>query len=87
MSRDEYAMRRLVAGILAMFGVFVLIDVAVIAIVQPAETYEGFRQVMLIVIGALLVVSGVVTFAWPKRGSVETTDAQDTKELPNDPVS
>lgn len=72
--RAEVVTRRLVACILGVLGLMILIDVAVIAIVNPDASLDGFRQMMLVVVGGLLIVSGAITFAWPKRGSVETRD-------------
>jgi hypothetical protein len=64
----------MVAAILGAFGFVILIDVAIIAITQPDVNYDGFRQVLFVIIGGLLVVGGAVTFSWPKRGSVETKE-------------
>jgi uncharacterized membrane protein YedE/YeeE len=77
MTRDETVTRRFVATILGVLGVVVLVDVAIIATVQPDASYDGFRTVMLVIVGALLVSGGAITFAWPKRGSVETVDEHD----------
>ena len=71
-------MRRLVAGILGLLGVAILVDVAVITLVAPEAKVDGFRQVLLVIIGALLVLSGAVTFSWPRRGAVETTADEPT---------
>jgi hypothetical protein len=65
--------RRLIAVILGLLGVMVLLDVLVIAIVRPDAPHDGtVRPVLIIIVGGLLVVGGVISFAWPKRGSVET---------------
>lgn len=77
MTHDEVVTRRLIAGILGVFGIVLLIDVAVIAVVQPDANYDGFRQVLIVIVGGLLIVGGALTFAWPKRGSVETPDETD----------
>ena len=74
MTRDETVTRRIIACILGLFGIVILIDVAVISIMRPDVDYDGFRQVFFVIIGALLVCCGAVTFAWPKHGRVETLD-------------
>lgn len=68
--------RRLVAVILGLFGIVVLIDVVIIAIIQPEAALDGFRHVMFIIIGGLLVLSGAVTFSWPKKGVGTSVEAQ-----------
>jgi len=76
-TRDEVVTRRLIAAILGVLGLVVLVDVALIAVLQPDATYDGFRQVLFVIVGALLVLGGAVTFAWPRRGRVETPDDED----------
>jgi hypothetical protein len=66
--------RQFIAAIIGLLGMMVLIDIALIGMVNPGASYDGFRQVIFVIIGALLVLSGAITFAWPKRGSVESKE-------------
>lgn len=74
----DLGLRRMVAVIIGVLGLVILIDIMVIAIIHPEANFEGVRQVLFIIIGALLVVGGSITFAWPKRGSVETPSEPET---------
>ena len=76
---DDPTTRRLVAAILGVLGVVLLVDVLVIAVVHEHPDLSGARAVLFVIIGALLVVAGVVTFAWPSRGTIETTDDDDPR--------
>jgi len=71
---DEVAARKLIAVILGFLGVVILIDVLIIAVIHPEVNYDGFRQVLFVIVGALLVIGGSITFKWPNKGSVETKD-------------
>jgi uncharacterized membrane protein YqjE len=71
---NDVVTRRLVASILGLLGVMVLLDVLVITVVDPYRSLDGFRQALIIIVGALLIVGGSVAFAWPKRASLETTE-------------
>lgn len=82
MTRDEVITRRLIAVILGVLGVVVLMDVAIIGAVQPDADYDGFRQVLFVIVGSLLILGGAVTFAWPKRGSVQTREDRYDPEAP-----
>jgi len=66
--------RQLVALIIGVLGVVLLVDTMVIVLVHEHVDLSGARAVFVILVGALLVIGGVVTFAWPQKGSVETTD-------------
>ena len=72
MDHDEVVTRRLIAAILGVLGLVVLVDVAVIGVVSPDASFDGFRQMLLVIVGGLLICGGAITFAWPHRGSVET---------------
>lgn len=72
MTHDETVTRRIIASILGILGAMLLVDVAVVASVNPEANFDGFRQMLFVIVGGLLVVGGAVTFAWPKRGTVET---------------
>jgi hypothetical protein len=77
--------RRLIAGILGALGAMILIDVLIIALAEPDRPLDGFRQAILLVVGALLVLGGAISFAWPKRGQVTTEgddDDRTTREQP-----
>jgi uncharacterized membrane protein YedE/YeeE len=74
MTHDETMTRRFIASILGVLGIVVLLDVLAIAVMQPEAKVDGFRQVLFVIVGGLLVISGAVTFSWPKRGTVETLD-------------
>jgi len=69
--------RRLIAVILGMLGVVVMLDVAVIAIANPETTdFTGFRHVMLFIIGGLLILSGTLTFSWPRKSVGTSVDVE-----------
>lgn len=75
MSHDDVVTRRIIAAILGLLGLMILVDVAVVSLVHPDTNIDGVRQVMFVIVGALLVLGGAVTFAWPtKKGQVETPE-------------
>jgi predicted tellurium resistance membrane protein TerC len=65
--------RRLVAVILGVLGVAVLVDVLVIALVNEHPDLSGARTILFVIIGALLVIAGALSFVWPTSGGIETT--------------
>jgi len=68
--------RKFIAAIIGLLGMMVLLDVLIIGVVNSDADYNGFRQVLFVIIGALLVLSGAITFAWPSRGSVESKEKE-----------
>lgn len=77
-SQVSNANRRIIAVILGMFGLFLLLDLLIISMVQPQANYDGFRQVMIIIVGALLMLGGVLTIVWPSKGT-SNQDEQETE--------
>jgi hypothetical protein len=75
-SDADIRVRIVISIILGVLGVAVLIDVLLIGLVQPDVNYDGFRVVLFVIVGALLVIGGAITFAWPSKGSVETIDTK-----------
>ena len=77
MSDPDPTLRRLVALLLGILGVVLLLDVLVIAVVHEHPDLSGARASLFVIIGALLVIGGAVTFALPGRARVRSRDEED----------
>lgn len=77
MSSTDDVTKRIVAAILGLLGIIILVDVLVLAITLEHVNFNGFRQVLIVVIGALLLIGGVITFSWPQHGDVRSTRSEE----------
>ena len=75
MTDPDPTLRRLVALLLGLLGVVLLLDVLVIAVVHEHPDLSGARTALFVIIGALLVIGGVVTFSLP--GGIKSKDEKD----------
>lgn len=77
MSSTDDGTKRIVAAILGLLGVFILVDVLVLALALEHVNFNGFRQALIVVVGALLLIGGVITFSWPSHGDVRSTRSKE----------